>query len=36
MDQYVASIQFTDGEWRPVYEEADGRQYVIDADGAKV
>jgi hypothetical protein len=29
MDQHVAIILFTDGVWRPVYESADGRQYII-------
>jgi hypothetical protein len=29
MDEHVATIWFTDGVWRPVYEGADGRQYVI-------
>jgi hypothetical protein len=36
MDEYVATIQFSDGVWHPVYEEGDGRQYVIDDDGEKV
>jgi hypothetical protein len=36
MDQHVATIQFTDGEWHTVYERDDGRQSVIDGDGEKV
>jgi hypothetical protein len=36
MDEYVATVQFTDGEWRPAYDEADGRNYVIDGDGEDV
>ena len=36
MDEYVANILFTDGVWRPVYEHADGGQYVTNADGDKV
>jgi hypothetical protein len=34
--EYVATIWFIDGVWHPVYEGADGRQYVIEGDGAKV
>jgi hypothetical protein len=26
MDEYVATIWFIDGVWRPVYEGDDGRQ----------
>jgi hypothetical protein len=29
MDEHIATIWFIDGVWRPVYEDADGRQYVI-------
>jgi hypothetical protein len=29
----VASIPFLDGISRPVYLDADGRQYVLDDDG---
>jgi PBCV-specific basic adaptor domain len=36
MDEHVATIWFIDGVWRPVYEGADGRQYVIDGSGEKV
>ena len=36
MDEHIATIWFIDGVWRPVYEGADGRQYVIDGDGQKV
>jgi hypothetical protein len=36
MDEHVATISFIDRVWRPVYEGAYGRQYVIDGDGAKV
>jgi hypothetical protein len=36
MDEHVATICFIDGVWRPVYEGADARQYVIDGDGEKV
>lgn len=36
MPQYVATIQYTDGVWRSVYEEADGRQYVVNADEERV
>jgi hypothetical protein len=35
MDQHVATVEFTDGVWRPVYEQPDGRQY-IDVEGAPV
>jgi hypothetical protein len=35
VDHDVATILFTDGAWRPVYEQPDGRQYV-DVDGAPV
>jgi hypothetical protein len=35
VDKQVATILFTDGVWRPVYELQDGRQYV-DVDGAPV
>ena len=34
MDEHVATIWFIDGVWRPVYEDADGRQCAID--GVKV
>jgi hypothetical protein len=36
MDQHVAAILFTDGVWRSVHEQADGRQYVIGGDGDRV
>ncbi len=36
MDKQVATILFTDGERRAVYEGADGRRNVIDGDGVKV
>jgi hypothetical protein len=36
MDRHVATIWFIDGVWRPVYEGAAGRQYVINGDGEKV
>ena len=29
MDEHIATIRFTDGVWRPVYEGDDDRQYVI-------
>jgi hypothetical protein len=35
MDEHVATVEFTDGAWRPVYEQPDGRQYV-DVDGEQV
>jgi hypothetical protein len=35
MDEHVATISFIDGVWHPIYEDADGRQYVIDGDGEK-
>jgi hypothetical protein len=36
MDEHVADVEFTDGVWRPVYQQPDGRQYVIDASGEPV
>ena len=36
MVEHIATIWFIDGVWRPVYERADGRQYIIDGDGDKV
>jgi hypothetical protein len=35
MGQHVATVKFTDGVWRPVYERPDGRQYV-DVDGLPI
>ena len=35
-DRHVADTVFTDGHWRAVYEQPDGRQYVIDDDGEPV
>jgi hypothetical protein len=35
MNEHVATVEFTDGVWRPVYEQSDGRQYV-DVDGEPV
>lgn len=32
----IAYVWFTDGVKRPVYQEPDGRQFVIDGDGDKV
>jgi hypothetical protein len=26
----IAEVDFTDGPWRPVYENPDSRQYVLD------
>jgi hypothetical protein len=36
MPEPVAYIEFTDGLRRPVFEEPDGRQYVLDDDGEPV
>jgi hypothetical protein len=36
MDQHVADIEFTDGVWRTVCQDEQGRQYVIDATGEPV
>ena len=36
MDQRVATIEFTDGIWRSVCEEPDGKQYVRDDEGDRV
>ena len=32
-DRAIDSIQFTDGVLRPVFLDADGRQFVLDDDG---
>jgi hypothetical protein len=32
----VGRVPFTDGAEREVYEDADGRQYVLDDDGGRV
>lgn len=32
----LAYAPFTDGTFRPVFEEPDGRQYVIGDDGGRV
>jgi hypothetical protein len=29
----IAWVEFNDGPMRPVYEDVDGRQFVIDDDG---
>jgi hypothetical protein len=36
MEQHVADVEFTDGVWRAVYQQPDGRQYVIDGGGEPV
>ena len=36
MDGHVADVEFTDGVWRPVHQDAQGRQYVLDATGEPV
>jgi hypothetical protein len=36
MDGHVADVEYTDGVWRPVHQDAQGRQYVIDGTGAPV
>lgn len=35
-DSIIAYIWFADGVKRPVYQSADGRQYVVDDEGEKV
>ena len=35
-DQHLATISFTDGVRRLVWEELKGRQYVLDDDGREV
>jgi len=32
----VAFIEFTDGVMRPVYEDDDGKQFVVDGRGKQV
>jgi len=34
--QPVAYIEFTHGKMHPVYEDCDGRQYVLDGRGQRV
>jgi hypothetical protein len=36
MDRVIGRRLFTDGIERDVYEDAQGRQYVLDPDGEKV
>ena len=31
-DEIVARVLFTDGIWREVYQQPNGRQYVLDQD----
>jgi hypothetical protein len=35
-DEIIARTLFTDGTWRNVYEQPDGRQYVIDDNAEQV
>jgi hypothetical protein len=35
VDQHITDVEFFDG-WLPVYQQPDGRQYVLDADGEPV
>lgn len=35
-NQHVATILYTDGVWREVWEDSSGRQHVINADGDRV
>jgi hypothetical protein len=35
-DRVIGRRLFTDGAKRPVYEAADGRQYVVDDEGRRV
>lgn len=35
-DQPIGKVPFVDGVERDVYQDADGRQYVIDDDGVSV
>lgn len=35
-EAHVADVQMRSGEWRPVYEEPDGRQYVFAEGGERV
>jgi hypothetical protein len=34
--QSISSIPFVDGVTRPVYLDADGRQFVLDVDGTPI
>ena len=36
MGRVIGRRRFTDGLERDVYEDAEGRQYVLDPNGAKV
>jgi len=36
MDRVAGRRLFTDGIERPVYEDAEGRQYVLGPDGERV
>jgi hypothetical protein len=36
MERVIGRGLFTDGLERDVYEDADGRQYVLDSDGDRV
>jgi len=36
MDRVAGHQLFTDGIERTVYEDAEGRQYVLDSDGERV
>ena len=35
MDILIAYTFFTDGTKRPIFEQLDGRQYVLDDDGER-
>jgi hypothetical protein len=35
-DEVVAYVEFADGQRRPVYQDATGRQYVVDDDGEPI
>jgi hypothetical protein len=35
-DPIIAHVNFTDGTRRPVFEQLDGRQYVLEEEGDRV
>jgi hypothetical protein len=36
MGQHIADVEVVDGVWRAVYQDSQGREYVIDASGEPV
>jgi hypothetical protein len=36
MDQFIGHVLLVDGATRPIYQQPDGRQYILNEEGERV